>query len=96
MRNRGEVAGGVGGRRRREAAAGREGKGGGRRRAEAASRGELGLAEAAGAGPSASLPPRGPRDVSPRDSWPPPSRLGSPHSSSPGAQTESGATEVGL
>ncbi|XP_068383202.1 collagen alpha-2(I) chain-like [Eschrichtius robustus] len=60
MRNRGEVAGGVGGRRRREAAAGREGKGGGRRGAEAASRGELGLAEAAGAGPSASLPPGAP------------------------------------
>lgn len=60
MRNRGEVAGGVGGRRRREAAAGREGKGGGWRGAEAASRGELGLAEAAGAGPSASLPPGAP------------------------------------
>lgn len=66
----------MGGRRRREAATGREGKGGGRRRAEAGRSSELGPAEAAGADAVRPLPARAPETPTPGFAASPPPSSG--------------------
>jgi hypothetical protein len=97
MRNRGEVAGrraGEGGGGGRPTLGGK----GGRRGTEAARRRELGLEEAMDAYPVGAPPPLGPREM-PNPGiggLAAPPALGRSAPSPVGAQTQSGATEVGL